>query len=133
MPLMPGTTALLGVRDSFDPRRNIDGGVRHLTALIARFHHLPLVLAAYHAGVGAVSAYGGIPPFPETRTYVARVLEVFADLSRKVEDARWRRPARIEPPLASDVYVSADPKMPPRTRSELDTLVRAAESVPAGK
>jgi len=76
MQLMPGTVSELRVRDSFDPYENITGGVRHLRRLMDRFEgNLPLVLAAYNAGEQAVVAYGGVPPYRETRRYVARVLQ----------------------------------------------------------
>jgi soluble lytic murein transglycosylase len=75
MQLMPETAASLGVRNVFDPRENIDAGARHLRALMERFSDLPLVLAAYNAGEQAVLAWRGIPPFPETRDYVVRVLK----------------------------------------------------------
>jgi soluble lytic murein transglycosylase-like protein len=75
MQLMPETASMLGVRNSFDPQQNIDGGVRHLRGLIERFgHDLPLALAAYNAGERAVVTHRGIPPYPETRDYVSRVL-----------------------------------------------------------
>lgn len=75
MQLMPETASQLGVNNSFDPRQNIEGGVRHLRGLIDRFgNDLPLALAAYNAGEKAVVNYRGIPPFPETRDYVSRVL-----------------------------------------------------------
>jgi soluble lytic murein transglycosylase len=78
MQLMPSTASTLGVRDSFDPRQNIDGGVRHLRALMDRFsNNLPLAIAAYNAGESAVLAHGGIPPYPETREYVSRVLRFY--------------------------------------------------------
>ena len=77
MQLMPETAAILGVRDSFDPLENIDGGVRHLRGLLERFgNDLPLVLAAYNAGEGAVNTYRGIPPYPETQSYVGRILSI---------------------------------------------------------
>lgn len=83
MQLMPGTASLLGVRDAFDPRQNIDGGVRHLRQLMDRFgSHLPHVLAAYNAGEQAVLTYGGIPPYPETQDYVARILGLLGEPSR---------------------------------------------------
>jgi soluble lytic murein transglycosylase-like protein len=75
MQLMPRTASALGVRDSFNPRENIEGGVRHLRYLLDRYPaDLSLVLAAYNAGEGAVDYYGGIPPFPETQQYVQRIL-----------------------------------------------------------
>ena len=75
MQLMPDTAAMLGVRDPFDPRQNIDGGARYLKDLMRRFDDdLPLALAAYNAGIPAVVTHGGVPPFPETREFVRRVL-----------------------------------------------------------
>lgn len=75
MQLMPATAASLGVGDPFDPRENIEGGVRHLRRLMDRFgNDLPLVLAAYNAGAQAVIDHGGIPPYYQTRQYVKRIL-----------------------------------------------------------
>ena len=78
MQLMPETASALGVRDALDPRENIDAGVRHLRGLVERFgNNLRLAIAAYNAGEKAVVAYGGIPPYPETREYVVRVLRFY--------------------------------------------------------
>src|SRR5205807_9800616 len=78
MQLMPSTASILGVRNSFDPGENIDGGARHLRGLIERFSNdVPLALAAYNAGENAVVTYRGIPPYAETQDYVARVLRFF--------------------------------------------------------
>ncbi len=78
MQLMPERAALLGVRDSFDPHQNVDGGVRHLRDLLQSFGgDVTLALAAYNAGEGAVRSYGGVPPFAETREYVRRVRSLY--------------------------------------------------------
>jgi len=75
MQLMPETAAIVGVRDRRNPPENIEGGVRHLRALMDRFgNNLPLILAAYNAGEQPVISHNGIPPYPETRRFVARVL-----------------------------------------------------------
>jgi soluble lytic murein transglycosylase-like protein len=76
MQLMPRTARHWGVRNVYDARENIHGGVRHLRMLMDRYrNNVPRVLAAYNAGVQPVERYRGIPPFPETRTYVSRVLQ----------------------------------------------------------
>jgi soluble lytic murein transglycosylase-like protein len=92
MQLMPQTASILGVRDSFDPRDNIDGGVRHLRGLIDRFrNNLPLALAAYNAGEGAVNTHGGIPPYPETQAYVGRILAILGgDSLAGISDLTYR-------------------------------------------
>lgn len=82
MQLMPQTAAHLGVRDSFDANENVNGGVRYLKMMLERFdQNTKLALAAYNAGPGAVMNHKGIPPFPETRSYVRRV---FADYQKNV-------------------------------------------------
>ena len=75
MQLMPKTAQGLKVVDSFDPRENVRGGVRYLKFLIDTFKgNVSLALAAYNAGMSKVARYGGIPPYSETRGYVAKVL-----------------------------------------------------------
>jgi soluble lytic murein transglycosylase-like protein len=78
MQLMPETADRFGVANVWDPRQNILGGTAYLRWLIQEFngdlHH---VLAAYNAGEGAVERHGGVPPYPETRDYIERVLSYY--------------------------------------------------------
>jgi soluble lytic murein transglycosylase-like protein len=77
MQLMPALAAELGVTDSFDPRQNIMAGSKYLSALLA-YHggNVPLALASYNAGPGAVARYGGIPPYEETERYVSTIVDL---------------------------------------------------------
>jgi hypothetical protein len=78
MQLMPRTASGLGVADSFQPEQNVRGGSTYLDALLTRYHdNLALALAAYNAGPEAVDKCHGIPPYHETRAYVARVIHEF--------------------------------------------------------
>jgi soluble lytic murein transglycosylase-like protein len=78
MQLMPATASSLGVHNSFVPEQNIGGGTTYLDQLLARYHDdISLAVAAYNAGPAAVDRYHGIPPYAETRAYVARVIREF--------------------------------------------------------
>ena len=84
MQLMPQTAALHRIGNVYSPQENVEGGVRHLRLLLDRFRgNLTLALAAYNAGAEAVEQYGGVPPFPETREYVRRVLSYRQSYSRQ--------------------------------------------------
>lgn len=74
MQLMPATARQYGVKNSYDPKANIEAGVRHLKDLLSRLE-LPNALAAYNAGEATIRRYGGLPPFAETHNYVRRILE----------------------------------------------------------
>jgi soluble lytic murein transglycosylase-like protein len=97
MQLMPDTAAGLGVEDSFQPDQNVRGGSTYLDALLTRYQdNLALALAAYNAGPEAVDKYHGIPPYSETRAYVARVIHEF---NRRVlaREAEARRASATAP------------------------------------
>ena len=94
MQLMPATARILGVSDPFDPRENIEAGVRHLRAMLDLFdNNVPLALAAYNAGPMKVIHHRGVPPYRETRQYVSRILRRL-DGERATSPARGRRGRR---------------------------------------
>ncbi len=101
MQLMPQTAATLGVQNSFAADQNIAAGTAYLDLLLDRYHdNVALALAAYNAGPEAVDKYHGIPPFPETRLYVARVIHDF--------NRRKRQLAHVQP----QAQTSAQAQMP---------------------
>ena len=75
MQLMPAVARQYAVTNPYDPAANIEAGIKHLKSLLARFPQA-LALAAYNAGDAAVERFGGIPPYAETRNYVARILQI---------------------------------------------------------
>ena len=85
MQLMPRTAEVLGVKDSFDPEQNIDGGTRYLRDLMAKYKsNLTLALAAYNAGPDSVDKYGHrVPPYLETMKYVQRITKTYAKLKAR--------------------------------------------------
>jgi hypothetical protein len=153
MQLMPETAAGLGVRNAFDPRENVDAGARHLRDLLNRFENdLSLALAAYNAGAQAVIEYGGMPPYPETRAFVARVLgrlergavpakfaggasprivRVAARLSP--DGARYDSEAPIIVPVALTLREDQREADPPPTAREPRTTVTQGSSRPADR
>ncbi|MCL5745325.1 MAG: lytic transglycosylase domain-containing protein [Acidobacteria bacterium] len=88
MQLIPATARRFGVKNSFDPRENIEGGVRYLKYLKEAFQDDRLALAAYNAGEGAVAKYGWIPPYPETQNYVYQVGKRYGEAKKSSGAAR---------------------------------------------
>lgn len=102
MQLMPATATELGVTDAYDPEQNIRGGVTYLKALLRKYSdNEELALAAYNAGPAAVKKYGAVPPYRETRNYVARiksqanVVSARAAVQRQVEIVDGREVTRF--------------------------------------
>jgi Transglycosylase SLT domain len=115
MQLMPETARNLGVKDSFDPVDNVDGGVRFLRELLLRYHgDAAKALAAYNAGPHRVEQYKGVPPYRETQAYVARV----------ISDYNRRKLAQRQPPSKLTAEASGP-------ASKLDTIAEKAQPNPA--
>lgn len=101
MQLMPDTAKRFGVSNSFDPKENIEGGVRYLKYLTTLFPHDPrLALAAYNAGEGAVWKYNSqIPPYRETEHYIYRVAQKYGQAKRKARPTAPVETAKAEEPV----------------------------------
>ncbi len=97
MQLMPDTGKRYGVSNVYDPWQNIRAGTAHLRDLIDEFRDLSLALAAYNAGATPVRRYGSVPPYPETRNYVRRVLAIYS-VGSKVQIIRGDRVYSITQP-----------------------------------
>lgn len=111
MQLMPQTASALGVKNSFDPAENVDGGVRYLRELLLQYHgDAAKALAAYNAGPHRVQQYGGVPPYRETHAYVARVIN---DYNRKKTAAAKQSTAKRA--SARPVSIQKEAVTPPPT------------------
>jgi soluble lytic murein transglycosylase-like protein len=101
MQLMPGTANQLGVNDAFDPQSNVAGGSRYLRELLERYNFdLVKALAAYNAGPQRVEQYRGVPPFRETRAYVARIVHEYNKKKVAQEKAAKLKPGSAKPASA---------------------------------
>jgi len=119
MQLMPGTASQLGVPNAFDPQANVEGGTKYLRELLERYNFdLVKALAAYNAGPQRVEQFGGVPPYYETRAYVARVVRDF----NKKKVAQGKADARSSQKSASSKQGSAKTQ---------DSAGKAASSSPA--
>jgi soluble lytic murein transglycosylase-like protein len=108
MQLMPDTAERFGVTDPFDPAENVRGGVRFLRYLLDLFGgDVRLALAAYNAGENAVLATGRVPPYQETRTYVAKIIRRFGPGRAPWADGRPPAPEPAPPPEAAQPLVAA--------------------------
>ena len=122
MQLMPGTAALMGVKNPFDPEQNIAGGVGYLRHCLDRFqHNVPLAVAAYNAGPGSVARCGTIPPFEETQHFVSNVMGTYAGPNAHVPTAapakgaqpgkKASKQAVLQPDKSSDTPRRPRPKI----------------------
>jgi len=93
MQLMPRTARHLGVEHPLEPEENLMGGIRYLRSMLDRYGDLHHALAAYNAGPTAVDRYRGVPPYPETKAYVARVLNYYRGYHSHFRRRPARRPA----------------------------------------
>jgi soluble lytic murein transglycosylase-like protein len=107
MQLMPETARRLSVEDPFDPEDNVRGGTRELSRLVERYAgNLQLALAAYNAGEGAVAQYKGVPPYSETRSYVARILSLYTGRPYSLQASSRRAPVRVLKGLAGVTVIT---------------------------
>ena len=99
MQLMPQTASDLGVQNAFDPASNVDGGTRYLRELLEKYNFdVAKALAAYNAGPQRVEQYHGVPPYRETRSYVARIIR---DFNKKKIAAQAAQKTHTPPPTES--------------------------------
>jgi soluble lytic murein transglycosylase-like protein len=113
MQLMPQTATQLGVKDAFDPQANVTAGTRYLRELLERYDFdLIKALAAYNAGPQRVEQYNGVPPYYETRAYVARIVRDFNKKKLAAKPAATRSAAKKSPQSTSAHAASKTPAHP---------------------
>jgi hypothetical protein len=124
MQLMPQTASKLGVSNSFDPGANVEGGTRYLTELLERYNFdVVKALAAYNAGPGRVEQYRGVPPYYETRVYVAKIVK---DYNRKKLAERKAAVTAAKTAAKSPAKTAGN-----KTTTQPQALVKQAVAVPA--
>src|SRR6185437_1019068 len=102
MQLMPGTAAQLGVANSFDPKANVEAGTAYLSTLLDLYHDDPIkALAAYNAGAYRVKQYNGVPPYRETRAYIAKIVRDYNAKKRAQMKAAATATAKAAKPAAA--------------------------------
>ncbi len=121
MQLIPATARRMGVKNSFDTRQNVEGGVKYLKQLQDRFGDLRYALAAYNAGENAVERHGGIPPYAETQEYVYQVGRRYGELRRSQQKTVAARPVAAVAVAAPEhrpveSYVDPEGRLSLRTR-----------------
>jgi len=116
MQLMPGTASNLGVSNAFDPNANVDGGTRYLRELLERYNFdLVKALAAYNAGPHRVEQYGGVPPYLETRKYVASIVRDFNRKKIAQQKAANSLTSKAQPQAKSKSQIAAKQAAPKTT------------------
>ena len=116
MQLMPSTAQRFGVTDSFDPKQNIEAGVRYLKFLQDTFQDDRLAIAAYNAGEKAVARYKDVPPYPETVSYVAKVGKKYGQAKRaavssnETASVTKREAENAEEPKATSQAIEEEPR-----------------------
>jgi hypothetical protein len=129
MQLMPQTASQLGVQNAFDPQANVEGGTRYLRELLERYDFdLVKALAAYNAGPQRVEQYGGVPPYYETKAYVARIVR---DFNKKKLAAKATAKSASQPATQKTTASKSSAIEPSTTRAHKSPLQTQAKASPA--
>jgi soluble lytic murein transglycosylase-like protein len=126
MQLMPGTASSLGVNNAFDPEANVEGGTKYLRELLERYNFdLVKALAAYNAGPQRVEQFGGVPPYYETRVYVAKIVRDF----NKKKAAQGKAAASQKVAAKTNTAKAHLPAAPAHNSSTVSSAKAGAEPV----
>jgi soluble lytic murein transglycosylase-like protein len=129
MQLMPGTASNLGVSNAFDPNANVDGGTRYLRELLERYNFdLVKALAAYNAGPHRVEQYGGVPPYLETRKYVASIVRDFNRKKIAQQKAANSLATKVQPQSKTKPQNAATHPAPKTTRASSAAPVKKSNT-----